>query len=155
MDLKAKLPRINIKSKFFKTMLGYKLDAIYIYLIIFVIAEIMISGGLYEKGLIFGLINAFFVLVLALAWQYRGTVGSLKDQIIRGAVMMIVYAVLDFLLVDLLLERFNNVIYSYWGTYAAYGVVLLVPILYLLIPRYMKRFKGNVVNQSNLALDKP
>jgi len=155
MDLKAKLPRINIKSKFFRTMLGYKLDALYIYLIVFVIAEIMISGGLYEKGLIFGLVNAFLVLVLALAWQYRRRLGSLKDQIIRGVVMMVVYAVLDFLLVNLLLERFNNVIYSYWGTYAAYAIVLLVPILYLLAPRYIKRIKENKVSTKNLALDKP
>lgn len=160
MDLESKLPsvsipKVSVDKTVLKKIIGYKLDAIYIYLIVFVLGEILISGGLYERGWIFGVVNSFFVLILALAWQYKRKLGTLKDQIIKALLMTIVYAALDFLLVDLLLEKFNNKIYTFWGTYVAYGIILLVPIFYLLIPQWVGRWRQNKVNEVEITLDKP
>jgi low temperature requirement protein LtrA len=149
MDPKiGKLKLSGKQSKTIKKIGGWALEGAVIYFIAFFISEVLISGGLYERGLYFGLAYNIIILAMIIFSQMKRNTLDLRAQICRSISMVVTFAILDFLLVDLLLESFNQLIYKFWGTYVAYAIVLAGPVIYLLISNYLKNKRVQQVKKA-------
>ena len=87
-----------------KTILGFLLEGLLIWLTLFVVNEIIISGGRYEKNIYLLVINliltVFLIIIIGLRRKSKNSIEVLK----RGVIYLISNFVLDFLIVNLILQ---------------------------------------------------
>jgi len=115
---------------------GSKQGAI-IYLVYFVITEILISGGRSQQNLYLEIVSLIIIISLSTYFAIRRFPQSDTEAIKEGFGNLLVFAFLDFLAVNLLLESNSGLLYQYWGTLANYGAILVVP--YLIYQLRMRR----------------
>jgi len=95
-----------------------------VWVIVFIIETILISGGRYEKNLYLGIVSVLFTLVIWLMIVFRQK-ADFSGLIFKTIVAVAVLAVLDFLVKNLLLDKNNLAIYKFWATYADYGAIIV------------------------------
>jgi len=133
-----------------KRILKSALNGLVIWLIVFVLGEILISGGRSERN-IFLLILELIVIVTALIYlNLKNQNQSIINQLVRGAIMAAVFALLDFLVINLLLEGNLRTIYHFWPIYLMYGLLLVGPLIQDQITGFILRRKSvsPLTNQS-------
>lgn len=108
-----------------KTILKSALYGLIIWVIVFVLGEILISGGRSEKN-IFLLILELIVIVTSVIYvNSKNQTQPIITQLLRGVIMAVTFALLDFLIINLLLESNLKTIYHFWPTYLKYGLLLV------------------------------
>lgn len=127
-----------------------KIETIIIWLIIFIVDEIIISGGRHSQNYFLFTLNIIAILLLFGYASIRRTTPKFADALKRAEVAVLVYAVLDFLIINLLLEKNNLFIYKSWQTYVGYGAVALTILA-------ISRFKKTRITSppQEIPLDKP
>lgn len=98
------------------------------YLVFFVLNEILISGGKSQQNPYLIIFNVITIIVILwfLKDSYYGK--PLKQRIIESITYLIVFATLDFLLVNMLLDKMSFHIYKTYYTYVYYGLLFVPPI---------------------------
>jgi len=114
--------------KALKKVLGPIGWAALVWLIVFVVDTVLISGGRYEKNLYLGIVSVLFTFVIWLMIVFHQRTDS-RRLIVKTIVAVLTLAVLDFLVRNLLLEKNNLVIYKFWATYAEYGAIIVASTL--------------------------
>ncbi len=104
--------------------------ALLIWIAVFLISEIAISGGRYEFNFYLTVIQLIIILTILIYFISRSKTKpkSFKDALFVGLSLAISFAVLDFLIINLLLEKNSLLIYKNWGTYAQYALLIIVPM---------------------------
>lgn len=126
-----------VLAKSGKNIFPFILNGVMMWFVVFVLAEVIISGGRYEKDLyLFITLLIVTLAMLVCAWIKRKTDGVISS-IVRGFATALPFALLDYLAVNLLLEKNSYSIYKFWGYYAIYGLILIFPITAFLIERYV------------------
>jgi len=107
----------------------YLLIAAAVWLIDFVISEIIISGGLYTRSVWLVLVEiltvSFFLMI------FKQTPQDAKERLKCSITNFITFIVLDFFAVYLLLESSNRDFFRFWGTWAIYLLVFVYPLVRL------------------------
>ena len=116
------------EGSMFKLILRTISYAALIWLIIFVLETILASGGLYVKGAPFIVVEMIAILVSMLVYSKRINLGK-KELITSIAIMVLAYAILDFLVVNLLLQNNDYSIYKFWAYYLKFAVIIVIPFI--------------------------
>lgn len=115
------------KVSFWKRALKGSVEGLVIYLAYFIISEIMISGGRYEQDIYLEIVSLIIVISVTLYFIVRRKDLDQVKAINEGFGNLMVFAILDFLMKNLLLDANSGQIYKYWGTLVIYAVVLITP----------------------------
>ncbi|MDH4358619.1 MAG: hypothetical protein OEV37_01560 [Candidatus Berkelbacteria bacterium] len=104
--------------------------AFFIWVAVFIISEIAISGGRYEFNIYLTIVQLVIILTVLIYFMSVSKLKtkSLKENLIWGLGLAVWFAILDFLIINLLLEKNSLSIYKNWETYIAYGLLLLIPV---------------------------
>ena len=117
-----------VKSNKIRALALSKIEAIIIWIIIFLLSEILISGGRHPfDPFLFGL-NIAVIIVLFGYVNIKRPTKIILDALQRAGIAVVVYALLDFLIINLFLEKNNLAIYKTWQTYVIYAVIILIPL---------------------------
>lgn len=95
-----------------------------IWLANFVVSEMVISGGIYERSLYLVALNAIIVFTLIQYFPKKIT-NRAKDKLKLAVVYFITFVVLDYLLIFWLLESQKSNFFQFWGTWLVYAIVIL------------------------------
>ena len=98
------------------------------YLVFFILNEILISGGKSQQNLYLIIFNIITIIVILWFLKDRYYGKPLKQRIIESTTYLSVFAVLDFLLVNMLLDKMSLHIYKMYYTYIYYGLLFILPI---------------------------
>ena len=112
-----------------------------IFLILFVIGQIVISGGKSERDPYFVILMVIFLIAGQVFIISRDYYSSIKTTLPSAVTITVVIALLDFLIVNLWLEKNNLAIYKYWPMYFIYLTALITPFI---------RSNWSRINPSNL-----
>jgi len=112
-----------------KNLLGKSYEGAVIFLVYFIISEILISGGLYANNIYLEIVTLIIVISLTAFFLAKKLPGDRISAIKRGFANLTSFAILDFLLSNLLLNDNSGSIYKYWGTLTTYAVILVLPFL--------------------------
>lgn len=124
-----------------KNVLPFAKEGAIIWVVNFIISEILISGGRYEKNAYVGVLYLIFAVALILMFNLKKPVDNFIKTLYRGASALITYAILDYLVVAWLLEKNSFAMYRFWGLITTYAVVLVLPILIYLAKNYISSRK--------------
>jgi len=127
-----------------KKVLPYAKEGAIVWVINFIILEILISGGRYEQDTYIGVLSILFALTIMLFFSLKKPVLGLIDNIYRGASAFLTYAIIDYFVVTWVLEKNNFRLYAFWGQIATYALILVTPIVIELIRKYwlMRKNRG-------------
>jgi hypothetical protein len=112
-----------------KTMLKSALYGLIVWLIVFVLGEILISGGRSEKNIFLLILELIVIITSVIYINLKNRTQSIIVQLLRGGIITAVFALLDFLIINLLLEGNLKTIYHFWPTYLKYGLLLIAPLI--------------------------
>jgi len=113
------------------------MDGIIMWAVIFVLGEIVISGGRNERDIyLYATLLIITLAMLIFRWIRLKTDG-IAANIVRGISTVVPFFLLDYLVINLLLEKNSYSIYRFWGFYAIYGVTLLFPVAASLVQGYI------------------
>jgi hypothetical protein len=133
---KKTLPKIEltkIKSlssqPIVKQVAKNSLLALYCYLIVFVIDQILISGGMSEFNPYFIIASGIFLISVQIILIRNKFYSDLKSTIISAVTFLIVFALLDYLIINLWLEKNNLEFYKFWPNYFSYLIVIALPFI--------------------------
>jgi len=121
------------------------IEGLEIWIVNFVLLEIIISGGRNEKNLYVFILSigiAFFIILFV---NLKKKVDTLKTAIFRGVSAVIAYALMDYLVINLILEKNSYGIYRSWGYFATYATILLLPAIIKLVSNFMSSRKNQVL----------
>jgi len=102
--------------------------AVIVWVIITILETILISGGLYSKGAPFIIFEMIAIIVAIYFYSKKMKLGQ-KELVISVISMIVTYAILDFLLVNLLLQKNDLSIYKFWAYYLKFALVLAMPFI--------------------------
>lgn len=125
-----------------KTMLKSALYGFIVWFIVFVLGEILISGGRSEKNIFLLILELIAIIVSVIYINSKNQNQSIIVQLLRGGIMAAVFALLDFLVINLLLESNIKTIYHFWPTYLKYGLLLTAPLIQSQITGLISRKKS-------------
>lgn len=114
---------------FLKKALRTSKQGAIIYLTYFIITEILISGGRSQYDLYLEIVSLIIIISLSAYFTIKRVPQNNIESIKKGFSNLLVFAILDFLAVNLLLESNSGLMYQYWGTLANYTAILAVPYL--------------------------
>ncbi len=114
---------------FLKRILRGSAQGAIIYLIYFIITEILISGGRSQQNIYLEIISLIIIISLSTYFVMRRFPQSDTGAIKEGFSNLLVFAILDFLAVNLMLESNSGILYQYWGTLTNYATILIIPYL--------------------------
>ncbi|MCX6809374.1 MAG: hypothetical protein NTZ65_01320 [Candidatus Berkelbacteria bacterium] len=100
-----------------------------IWIVVFVITEVVISGGRSERNLYLIILQAIAVTSLSAYLNRKYISATIISTILRGIVLMLSFALLDYLIVNLWLEHNNLTIYRFWPSYINYVLILITPLV--------------------------
>jgi hypothetical protein len=106
-----------------------KFEGLIIWAVVFVVAEIIISGGRHPGNIYLLATSLIIILFISLYSSVKRPVKDIKKSLLRGLLAALVFAILDFLVINLLLEKNNLQIYRSWQSYVQYALVFLVPVV--------------------------
>jgi hypothetical protein len=123
----------KIKSISTKPTVSYILKNAYwgllIYLILFIIGQIVISGGKAERDPYFVILMVIFSIAAQIMIIKKEFYEGWKKTLIAAVTVTLVFAILDYLIVNLWLEKNNLVIFKYWPYYFIYLSTLATPFI--------------------------
>ncbi len=131
------------------------LKVVIAYLVYFILNEILISGGRSESNIYLIIFNVIVLSTILWVFRDRYYQKDLKTRIIEGLTFAGIFALLDFLLIDVLLYKFNHSIYNHYYTYLNYGILLIIPILIQYLPVILQLAYTKVTSFRKPPLDKP
>jgi len=99
------------------------------YAVIFILGEILISGGRSEYDPYFIAFEIIFLIAAQVVFIQKKNYSSSQDTIISAVSVTVTIALLDYLLVNLWLEKNSMNIYSYWPVYLVYLTALVTPFI--------------------------
>lgn len=142
---KAKKEEYHVKSQPFKSKLlsfeGIGTGAI-TWLVVFVLTEVLISGGQYEQNLFLGIISLLAILLLGIYYNFDKKRGSWKLDLTMGIKTAIVYAILDVLVIGLLLNKTSFSYFGFWGTGGSYALLIATPVVMPILSSLIKKRKA-------------
>jgi len=121
------------------------IEGLEIWIINFVLLETVISGGRNEKNLYVFILSigiAFFIILFV---NLKKKVDTLKIALFRGLSATIAYALMDYLVINLILEKNSYGIYRSWGYFATYATILLLPAIIKLASNFMSSRNNQVL----------
>lgn len=124
-----------------KNVLPFAAEGAIFWVVSFIISEILISGGRYEKNAYVGILNLIFAVALILMFNLKKPVSNLIATVYRGGFALITYAILDYLVVAWLLEKNSFAMYRFWGLIATYATILALPAIIYLTKNYLSSRK--------------
>jgi hypothetical protein len=132
IDLKSfgKMIAETFKVNNLKRLFKNSYEGFWIYLVYFIVSEIIISGGRFEKDIYLEIVELIIVLSLSAYFLMRKPPATDTDAVRRGFMNLVVFVLLDFLAINLLLDQNSGMVYKYWGTLANYALVLAMPYLF-------------------------
>lgn len=104
------------------------LFALAMWVVVSVLETILISGGLHFKGAPFTIFELIVVIVAMLIYMKRMSLNK-KETIISLATIIVAYAVFDFLLINLLLQKNDFSIYRFWAYYLKFIIIAGLPLI--------------------------
>ena len=114
--------------KYIKALGKPALRGLILWLIIFIVSEIIISGGRHPASPYLVALNA--IILIAFFWYQRDYfIGTWLSKAKKAIVVLIVFALLDFLVINFLLYQNNYYIYSTYQTYTYYGLIILLSLV--------------------------
>ena len=118
-------------------ILDWAQKALFIWIIVFIISEIAISGGRYEFNPYLTAVQLVIILATSVYFisRLKTKPKTLKDTLFVGLSLAVSFAILDFLVINLVLEKNTLAIYRHWGTYAQYILLILIPLVQLLLKK--------------------
>ena len=116
------------KLKKVRPYLGIAKEGLIVWLAVFIVSEVVISGGLYERGTYLGILALLVLLMANLIINFRQPSTIWSQAAWRGVIAAVTFALLDFLVINLALEGNSFITYKFWGTWAAYGLMILIPV---------------------------
>jgi len=108
--------------------LGIAKEGLIVWLAVFIIAEVVISGGLYERGIYLGILSLLVLLIVNLIINFPRPSTAWPAAVWRGAIAAVTFALLDYLVVNLALQGNTFILYKFWASWAAYGLMIGVPV---------------------------
>lgn len=119
----------NIKKPIVKAIAKNAYLGLLCYAVIFILGEILISGGKSQRNPYFIAVMVIFLLVAQLVIISKNKYSSLKSTIISAVTVTLTIAILDFLLVNFVLEKNSLALYKYWPQYLIYLTALALPFI--------------------------
>ena len=116
-----------------------------IYLAYFILAEIIISGGRYERDIYLWVVIFVLTLIMETSFVWPQKISDFKQAIITGLWYAVPIIVLDYLIVNLLLEKNSLSIFKNWETITLYALTLAIPVAIYL--RKSKKVANNQVDE--------
>ena len=136
MKFKLNLKSVGSVSKSANSSVIAKsvLFALVVWLVVSILETILISGGLYAKGAPFTIFELIAVIVAMLVYMKRMDLN--KKEVITSLVAIVIsYAVFDFLLINLLLQKNDFAIYKFWAYYLKFVIILGLPLIWSKNPK--------------------
>ena len=124
---------------------SYISEGLTIWIINFVVIEILISGGRYEYNLYISIVSIVIAFFITLFVNLKKPVSDIVNALSRGLSVAISYGIMDYLVVNLLLEKNSLMIYRSWGYLAVYGTILILPVLIKFVANFMDSRKSQVL----------
>lgn len=109
-----------------------------VYLIYFLIAEIVISGGGYERSLYLWAVIYLFVIIAETLLSRKDS-KTIKTAIFSGLWFSLTVIILDYLVVNLALQGNTLVMFKRWEILTLYAVTLAIPAVRFLINDFKER----------------
>jgi hypothetical protein len=103
--------------------------AFYCYLIVFILDQILISGGMSEINVYFIIASCLFLIASQILLIRNKFYTDMKSTIISAATFLLVFALLDYLVINLWLENNNLELYKFWPMYFSYLIVAGMPFI--------------------------
>lgn len=111
-----------------------------VYLIYFITAEILISGGRYERDIYLWIVIFFFVIIAEVKLSKTES-KKFKTALYSGLWFALTIIAIDYLIVNLLLQGNSFVIFKEWQTISLYAVTLLIPLVQYFFLGYKPKSK--------------
>ena len=119
-------------------------EGVALWVVLFAAAQAVISGGRYSGDIYVVLTQVVLLIFVFALLEERQPSRSIKRAIKRGVTAFAVFAVLQFLVVNLLLEKNSLAIYRFWGEWTLSALVLLFPLLAISASQYASRLKVKI-----------
>lgn len=126
--------KANVLKKFFqkpliKDIATSALPGLYCYAVIFILGEILMSGGKSDKNPYTIITLVIFLIASQIVFIKREKYSSYKKILLSAITVTLVFAILDYLVVNLFLMKNNYEIYQYWPNYFIYLTTLALPYI--------------------------
>lgn len=103
--------------------------ALYSYLIVLALGQILISGGMSDRSPYY-IITVSIILVASQILLIRNKFyENMKTTITASILSLILFALLDYLLVNLVLLKNNYEFYKFWPNFIIYALVVGLPFI--------------------------
>ncbi len=112
-----------------KSIFSELLPGLYSYAVVFFLGEILISGGMSEKSPYFLITIIIALIAFQIAIIRNSNYSSIRKATIAAGAYLIVFAVLDYLIINLFFEKNNYEFYKFWPNYFVYLAVILLPFI--------------------------
>ena len=99
------------------------------YAVIFILSEILVSGGKSEHNPYFIAVIAIFLIASQILFIPKKVYSETKQTIISALSVTLTIAILDYLIVNLALEKNSLELYKYWPYYFLYLTTLALPFI--------------------------
>lgn len=123
--------RLRLNATKFKKVWPYLRivkEGLIVWLAVFIVSEVVISGGLYERGIYLGILSLLVLLIANLSINLRRLSPNWSAGLWRGGIAAVTFALLDYLVINLALEGNSYIGYKFWATWVAYGLMILIPV---------------------------
>ncbi|OQA53298.1 MAG: hypothetical protein BWY43_00069 [candidate division WS2 bacterium ADurb.Bin280] len=119
--------KIKINLSKARPALNYILKGALIYLVYFLLLEIVVSGGRYERDPYLFALTLIFVIITEYLIIDKKAIKKFKTALFQGIYLFAVVVVLDFLIVNVLMLKNYLGVFSRWESIATYLIILLLP----------------------------
>ena len=136
--VKMNLPKINfpkvdpskITSKpFFQLITKNLAPGMLCYIVLFVIAQFLFSSGKSYQNPYSIIALVIFLIASQVYFIKKENYSTWKETLVSAIVTTLLFAILDYLIVNLWLLKNNLELYKYWPYYFIYLTTLLLPVL--------------------------
>lgn len=120
--------KVNLNFKKGRLALSYLSKSALIYLVYFLLFEIVVSGGRYERDPYVFSLTLIFVLITQYLLINKKKISKMKTAILEGIYLVLPIIALDFLIVNvLMLENYLGV-FTRWESIATYLLIIILPV---------------------------
>jgi len=120
------MKKINMSG--LKKVLTPVSKSLLIYLAYFILAEIVISGGRYERDIYLWIVIFVLVIMMETSFVWSAKISNFRQAVITGLWYAIPIVALDYLITNLLLEKNSLSIFKSWETITLYALTLVIPV---------------------------
>lgn len=103
-------------------------SSLLIYLAYFVFAQVVISGGRYERDIYLWTVIFVLVVVIEALLLKSMKLSNFKQALAVGLWYALPVVILDYLIVNLILSKNSLSIFKNWETVTLYLIILLIPM---------------------------